>query len=122
MVALLARPGTTLSRSELERQICGWNEEVESNAIEFLIHIVSRKLGSASLRPGKPAPPAPTGAPSSVSVRSASSRTAGVTISKLRDRSFCGWRRLDHSLLLNDLGPRNRHGHETERESGRIEH
>ena len=48
--ALLARPGTILSRSELERQIYGWNEEVESNAIEFLIHIVRRKLGSSAIR------------------------------------------------------------------------
>jgi two-component system OmpR family response regulator len=48
--ALLARPGAILSRSELERQIYGWNEEVESNAIEFLIHTVRRKLGAAAIR------------------------------------------------------------------------
>src|SRR5579859_1219622 len=48
--ALLARPGTILSRSELERQVYGWNEEVESNAIEFLIHTVRRKLGSTAIR------------------------------------------------------------------------
>ena len=48
--ALLARPGTILSRSDLERQIYGWNEEVESNAIEFLIHGVRRKLGAAAIR------------------------------------------------------------------------
>jgi two-component system OmpR family response regulator len=48
--ALLARPGTILSRGELERQIYGWNEEVESNAIEFLIHTVRRKLGAAAIR------------------------------------------------------------------------
>ncbi|MDB5603844.1 MAG: DNA-binding response regulator [Bradyrhizobium sp.] len=48
--ALLARPGTILSRSELERQIYGWNEEVESNAIEFLIHTVRKKLGAAAIR------------------------------------------------------------------------
>jgi two-component system OmpR family response regulator len=48
--ALLARPGTILSRSELERQIYGWNEEVESNAIEFLIHTIRRKLGAAVIR------------------------------------------------------------------------
>jgi two-component system OmpR family response regulator len=48
--ALLARPGAILSRSELERQIYGWNEEVESNAIEFLIHAVRRKLGSSAIR------------------------------------------------------------------------
>ena len=48
--ALLARPGTILSRGELERQIYGWNEEVESNAIEFLIHTVRRKLGASAIR------------------------------------------------------------------------
>jgi two-component system OmpR family response regulator len=48
--APLARPGAILSRSELERQIYGWNEEVESNAIQFLIHAVRRKLGSSAIR------------------------------------------------------------------------
>ena len=44
------RPGTILSRSELERQIYGWNEEVESNAIEFLIHTIRKKLGATAIR------------------------------------------------------------------------
>ncbi len=48
--ALLVRPGTILSRSELERQIYGWNEEVASNTIEFLIHSVRRKLGPMAIR------------------------------------------------------------------------
>src|SRR6185312_4791036 len=48
--ALLARPGMILSRSELERQIYGWNEEVESNAVEFLIHTIRKKLGAAVIR------------------------------------------------------------------------
>jgi two-component system OmpR family response regulator len=48
--ALLARPGTILSRSDLERHIYGWNEEVESNAIEFLIHAIRKKLGAAAIR------------------------------------------------------------------------
>jgi two-component system, OmpR family, response regulator len=48
--ALLTRPGTILSRSELERHIYGWSEEVESNAVEFLIHAVRRKLGAAAIR------------------------------------------------------------------------
>src|SRR6516164_9116101 len=48
--ARVARPGTILSRSELERQIYGWNEEVESNAIEFLIHTIRRKLGTTVIR------------------------------------------------------------------------
>jgi two-component system OmpR family response regulator len=48
--SLLARPGTILSRNDLERQVYGWNEEVESNAIEFLIHTIRKKLGSAAIR------------------------------------------------------------------------
>jgi two-component system, OmpR family, response regulator len=48
--ALLDRPGTIFSRSDLERHIYGWNEEVESNAVEFLIHAVRRKLGSTVIR------------------------------------------------------------------------
>jgi two-component system OmpR family response regulator len=48
--ALLSRPGTILSRSELERRIYGWNEEVESNAVEFLIHAIRRKIGATAIR------------------------------------------------------------------------
>ncbi len=48
--ALLQRPGTILSRNELEDRIYGWNEEVESNAVEFLIHSLRRKLGQTVIR------------------------------------------------------------------------
>ena len=48
--ALLTRPGAILSRSDLERQIYGWNEEVESNAIEYLIHAIRRKIGPSAIR------------------------------------------------------------------------
>lgn len=48
--ALLVRPGAILSRSELEDRIYGWGEEVESNAVEFLIHALRRKLGSEVIR------------------------------------------------------------------------
>jgi len=48
--ALLARPGTILSRTALERHLYGWSEEVESNAVEFLIHSVRRKLGATAIR------------------------------------------------------------------------
>ena len=44
--ALLARPGAILSRSDLEDRIYGWGEEVDSNAVEFIIHALRRKLGS----------------------------------------------------------------------------
>ena len=48
--ALLIRPGTILSRSELEDRIYGWGEEVESNAVEYLIHALRRKLGSELIK------------------------------------------------------------------------
>lgn len=44
--ALLVRPGTILTRADLEERIYGWNEEIESNAIDFLIHGIRRKLGA----------------------------------------------------------------------------
>jgi two-component system OmpR family response regulator len=48
--ALLLRPGTILTRAELENRIYGWNEEVESNAVDFLIHCVRRKLGKDAIK------------------------------------------------------------------------
>lgn len=43
--ALVERPGTIFSRSQLEERIYGWGEEVESNAIDVLIHYVRKRLG-----------------------------------------------------------------------------
>jgi two-component system OmpR family response regulator len=48
--ALLVRPGAILSRAELEERIYGWGEEVESNAVEYLIHALRRRLGSEVVR------------------------------------------------------------------------
>ncbi|MBN9013219.1 MAG: response regulator transcription factor [Rhizobiales bacterium] len=48
--ALMLRPGAILSRGDLERHIYGWNEEVESNAVEFLIHAIRKKLGASAIR------------------------------------------------------------------------
>lgn len=48
--ALLMRPGAILSRSDLEDRIYGWGNEVESNAVEFLIHGLRRKLGSQVIK------------------------------------------------------------------------
>lgn len=48
--ALLMRPGAILARSELEERIYGWNEEVESNAVDFLIHTVRKKLGAEIIK------------------------------------------------------------------------
>ncbi len=44
--AFLLSPGIILSRTELEDRLYGWNEEVKSNAIEFLIHSLRKKLGA----------------------------------------------------------------------------
>ena len=48
--ALLERPGTILSREQLENRIYGWGEEVTSNAIDVLIHGMRRKLGPDAIR------------------------------------------------------------------------
>ncbi len=43
--ALIDRPGQILSRSQLEERLYGWQEEIESNAIEVHIHNLRAKLG-----------------------------------------------------------------------------
>lgn len=48
--ALLVRPGAILSRSDLEDRIYGWGDEVESNAVDFLIHALRKKLGSEIIK------------------------------------------------------------------------
>ncbi|MES1955186.1 response regulator transcription factor [Salinisphaera hydrothermalis] len=48
--ALMARPGTILSRAQLEAHVYGWGEEVESNAIEFLLHALRKKLGTGHIK------------------------------------------------------------------------
>ena len=48
--ALMLRPGTILTRKQLEESIYGWNEEVESNAVDFLIHGIRKKLGADAIK------------------------------------------------------------------------
>ena len=48
--ALMVRPGALLSRAQLEERIYSWSDAVESNAIEFLIHAVRKKLGADAIR------------------------------------------------------------------------
>ena len=43
--ALAERPGAILSRRQLEDRLYDWGNEVESNAVDVLIHYVRRKLG-----------------------------------------------------------------------------
>jgi DNA-binding response OmpR family regulator len=47
---LVEHRGTALSRARLEESLYGWNEEVESNAVEVHIHNLRRKLGNDLIR------------------------------------------------------------------------
>jgi len=48
--ALLDRPGTIMSRAQLEEKLYGWGEEVESNAIDVLIHYLRRRFDKDIIR------------------------------------------------------------------------
>ena len=48
--ALLERPGALFSRTQIEDRIYAWGEEVESNAVDVLIHSIRKKLGKAVIR------------------------------------------------------------------------
>jgi two-component system response regulator QseB len=48
--ALLERPGTVLSRLQLEERLYGWEDEVASNAVEVHIHHLRRKLEPALIQ------------------------------------------------------------------------
>ncbi len=46
LLALMQRPGTLFSRAQLEERIYGWSNPIESNAVEFLLHSLRRKIGT----------------------------------------------------------------------------
>lgn len=48
--ALMQRPGAVLSRAQLEDRLYGWQDSVESNAVEVYIHGLRRKLGADAIR------------------------------------------------------------------------
>jgi DNA-binding response OmpR family regulator len=48
--ALMQRPGSVLSRAQLEDRLYGWGQSVESNAIEVYVHGLRRKLGNDAIR------------------------------------------------------------------------
>jgi two-component system OmpR family response regulator len=50
MEALVRRPGSIVARTDLEARIYGWNQLVESNTIEVLVHGLRRKLGAGVIR------------------------------------------------------------------------
>ncbi|NKE46323.1 response regulator transcription factor [Roseomonas frigidaquae] len=43
--ALMERPGTILSKDRLQDRLYGWQEEVESNAVEVHVHNLRAKIG-----------------------------------------------------------------------------
>jgi DNA-binding response OmpR family regulator len=48
--ALLQRPGSVLSRAQLEDRLYGWDDQIGSNAVEVYVHGLRRKLGSDVIR------------------------------------------------------------------------
>jgi len=48
--AFLDRPGVVLSRAQLEEKLYGWDDSVDSNAIEVHIHSLRKKLGSGFIK------------------------------------------------------------------------
>jgi two-component system response regulator QseB len=46
LLTLMQRPGTLFSRAQLEERIYGWSNPIESNAVEFLLHSLRRKIGT----------------------------------------------------------------------------
>ncbi len=48
--ALMIHPGQILSRSQIEEKLYGWQEEVESNAVEVHIHHLRGKLGPGMIQ------------------------------------------------------------------------
>ncbi|WP_173931770.1 response regulator transcription factor [Chelativorans sp. Marseille-P2723] len=48
--ALMERPGATVSKAVLEETLYGWQEEVESNAVEVHIHNLRTKLGTSFIK------------------------------------------------------------------------
>jgi len=50
LCAFLDRPGAVLSRAQLEEKMYGWDDSIESNAIEVYIHALRKKLGSSFIK------------------------------------------------------------------------
>jgi len=50
MRILMQRPGHIISRGQIEQQIYGWGEEVESNAVDVLIHSIRRRFDKEVIR------------------------------------------------------------------------
>jgi len=48
--ALMERPGATVPKAMLEDSLYGWQEEVESNAVEVHVHNLRSKLGAGFIK------------------------------------------------------------------------
>jgi two-component system response regulator QseB len=49
LLALMERPGIVRSKDELEARLYGWQEEIESNAVEVHVHKLRAKLGRQAI-------------------------------------------------------------------------
>lgn len=48
--ALMERPGQVRSRAELEERLYGWQEDIDSNAVEVHIHNLRNKIGKDAIQ------------------------------------------------------------------------
>ena len=49
LAALMERPNVLRSKAELEERLYGWQEEVESNAVEVHVHNLRAKIGRQAI-------------------------------------------------------------------------
>ena len=49
LAALMERPGVIRSKSEIEERLYGWQEEVDSNAVEVHVHNLRGKIGREAI-------------------------------------------------------------------------
>ena len=49
LAALMERPEVLRSKAELEERLYGWQEEVESNAVEVHVHNLRAKIGKHAI-------------------------------------------------------------------------
>lgn len=50
LLALMEKPGRVLSRTQLVEKIYGWDTEIESNTIEFHVHMIRKTMSKTLIR------------------------------------------------------------------------
>lgn len=50
LIELARQPGRVFTRDYLEQALYGWNDDVESNALEVHVHHLRRKIGSEAIK------------------------------------------------------------------------